>query len=191
MLSIPVLLLVCSQDWTGNLQMIITLEAYGTNTYNRYASRTHSVTVIGVGSLIIKISWFHIYIIQRKKKVFQISISYELKIEQSRLDKIPAVDCIKASNCVGTLVLEVVQTSENGSGMTARNSSLLVKSLEIKFNVTKTQNIQQLQEIHHWRGTPALKRQNWQYKNIYTYIYIYNLAPLNILSLILPVTSDT
>ena len=36
-LSIPVLLLVCSQDWTCNLQMIVSLEAQGTNTYNCYA----------------------------------------------------------------------------------------------------------------------------------------------------------
>ena len=36
-LSIPVLLLACSQDWTNNLQMIVSLEAEGTNAYNRYA----------------------------------------------------------------------------------------------------------------------------------------------------------
>ena len=36
-LSIPVLLLACSQDWTCNLQMIVFLEAQGTNAYNRYA----------------------------------------------------------------------------------------------------------------------------------------------------------
>ena len=36
-LSIPVLLLACSEDWTCNLQMIVSLKAYGTNTYNRYA----------------------------------------------------------------------------------------------------------------------------------------------------------
>ena len=36
-LSIPVLLLACSEDWTGNLQMIVSLEALGTNAYNRYA----------------------------------------------------------------------------------------------------------------------------------------------------------
>ena len=36
-LSIPVLLLVCNQDWTCNLQMIVSLESYGTNAYNRYA----------------------------------------------------------------------------------------------------------------------------------------------------------
>ena len=35
-LSIPVLLLVCSQDWTYNLRMIV-LEALGTNAYNCYA----------------------------------------------------------------------------------------------------------------------------------------------------------
>ena len=35
--SIPVLLLACSQDWTCNLQMIVSLEARGTNAYNRYA----------------------------------------------------------------------------------------------------------------------------------------------------------
>ena len=33
-LSIPVLLLTCSQDWTCNLQMIVSLEAYGSNAYN-------------------------------------------------------------------------------------------------------------------------------------------------------------
>ena len=36
-LSIPVLLLVSSQDWTCNLQMIVSLETLGTNAYNRYA----------------------------------------------------------------------------------------------------------------------------------------------------------
>ena len=35
-LSIPVLLLTCSQDWTCNLQMIVSLEAKGTNVYNCY-----------------------------------------------------------------------------------------------------------------------------------------------------------
>ena len=35
--SIPVLLLACSEDWTCNLQMIVSLEAQGTNAYNRYA----------------------------------------------------------------------------------------------------------------------------------------------------------
>ena len=36
-LSIPVLLLTCSEDWTCNLQMIVSLKAQGTNAYNRYA----------------------------------------------------------------------------------------------------------------------------------------------------------
>ena len=36
-LSFSVLLLVCSQDWNCNLQMIVCLEAKGTNAYNRYA----------------------------------------------------------------------------------------------------------------------------------------------------------
>ena len=36
-LSIPVLLLACSQDWTWSLLMIVSLEAKGTNAYNRYA----------------------------------------------------------------------------------------------------------------------------------------------------------
>ena len=36
-LSIPVLLLACSEDWTCNLQMIVSLEAQGTNAYNCYA----------------------------------------------------------------------------------------------------------------------------------------------------------
>ena len=36
-LSIPVLLLACSEDWTCNLQIIVSLEAQGTNAYNRYA----------------------------------------------------------------------------------------------------------------------------------------------------------
>ena len=36
-LSIPVLLLACSQDWTSNLQMTVSLEASGTNAYNRNA----------------------------------------------------------------------------------------------------------------------------------------------------------
>ena len=35
-LSIPVLLLACSKDWTCNLQMIASLEALGTNAYNHY-----------------------------------------------------------------------------------------------------------------------------------------------------------
>ena len=35
-LSIPVLLLTCSQVWTSNLQMIVSFEAEGTNTYNHY-----------------------------------------------------------------------------------------------------------------------------------------------------------
>ena len=37
MLSIPVLLLAYSQDWTCNFHMIITLESLGINAYNRYA----------------------------------------------------------------------------------------------------------------------------------------------------------
>ena len=36
-LSIPVLLLIYSQDWTCNLQNIVSLEAQGTNNNNRYA----------------------------------------------------------------------------------------------------------------------------------------------------------
>ena len=36
-LSIPVLLLACSQGWTYNLQMIVSLEAKGTNDYYPYA----------------------------------------------------------------------------------------------------------------------------------------------------------
>ena len=36
-LSIPVLLLACSEDWTCNLQMIVSLKAQGTNAYNHYA----------------------------------------------------------------------------------------------------------------------------------------------------------
>ena len=35
--SIPVLLLACSRDWTCNLQMIVSFEAQGSNTYNCYA----------------------------------------------------------------------------------------------------------------------------------------------------------
>ena len=38
-LSIPVLLLACSQDWTSNLHMIVSLEALETNAYNRYVMR--------------------------------------------------------------------------------------------------------------------------------------------------------
>ena len=41
-LSIPVLLLACSQDWTCNLQIIVSLEAKRTNAYNRYAMLLHS-----------------------------------------------------------------------------------------------------------------------------------------------------
>ena len=36
LLSIPVLLLACSEDWTCKLQMIVSLEAQGINAYNRY-----------------------------------------------------------------------------------------------------------------------------------------------------------
>ena len=36
-LSIPVLLLACSQNLTCNRPMIVSLEAKGTNAYNRYA----------------------------------------------------------------------------------------------------------------------------------------------------------
>ena len=36
-LSIPELLLACSQDWTCNPQMIVSLEAYRINAHNRYA----------------------------------------------------------------------------------------------------------------------------------------------------------
>ena len=39
-LSIPVLLLACSQDWTCNLQMIVSLEAWGTKVYTHYAMCT-------------------------------------------------------------------------------------------------------------------------------------------------------
>ena len=35
--GIPILLLACSEDWTRNLQMIVSLEAQGTNAYNSYA----------------------------------------------------------------------------------------------------------------------------------------------------------
>ena len=43
-LSFPVLLLACYEDWTCNLQMIVSLEAQGTNTM----CWTHGVMVIGV-----------------------------------------------------------------------------------------------------------------------------------------------
>ena len=36
-LSIPELLLACREDWTCNLPMIVSLEAQGNITYNRYA----------------------------------------------------------------------------------------------------------------------------------------------------------
>ena len=36
-LIIRILLLACSQDWTCNHSMIVSLEAQGTNTYNCYA----------------------------------------------------------------------------------------------------------------------------------------------------------
>ena len=36
-LSTPVLLLGCSQDWSCNLQIIVSLEAYETKAYKRYA----------------------------------------------------------------------------------------------------------------------------------------------------------
>ena len=35
-LSLPVLLLACNEDWTCNLQMIVSLEAQETNAYNSY-----------------------------------------------------------------------------------------------------------------------------------------------------------
>ena len=38
-LSIPVLLLACSQDRTCNLLMIVSSETWGSNAYNRYAIR--------------------------------------------------------------------------------------------------------------------------------------------------------
>ena len=37
MSSVPVSLHACSQDWISNLEMIVSLVAYGTNAYNRYA----------------------------------------------------------------------------------------------------------------------------------------------------------
>ena len=37
MLSIPEFLLACSQDWTCDLKMIVSLEALGTKAYKRYA----------------------------------------------------------------------------------------------------------------------------------------------------------
>ena len=36
-LTIPVLFLTYNQDWTCKLQMIVSLEAEGTNAYNSYA----------------------------------------------------------------------------------------------------------------------------------------------------------
>ena len=42
-LRIPVLLRTCSQDWICNLQMIVCLEAMGTNAYNRYADLLDSL----------------------------------------------------------------------------------------------------------------------------------------------------
>ena len=36
-LNIPVVLLACSEDWTCNLQMIVSSEAKRTNAYDRYA----------------------------------------------------------------------------------------------------------------------------------------------------------
>ena len=46
MLSIPVLLLACSEDWTCNFQMIVSLEAQGTNAYNLYAFIVYRPTLI-------------------------------------------------------------------------------------------------------------------------------------------------
>ena len=46
-LSIPVLLLVCCEDWTCNLQMIVALEAYRTNAYNRYAYNRYATGPAG------------------------------------------------------------------------------------------------------------------------------------------------
>ena len=51
-LSIPVLLLACSQDWTCDFLMIVSLEAWESMPITvRLSSRTHSVMVIGVDSL--------------------------------------------------------------------------------------------------------------------------------------------
>ena len=44
-LRIPVLLLASCQEWTCNLQMIVSLEAYGTNAYNCYAMYPAVLTV--------------------------------------------------------------------------------------------------------------------------------------------------
>ena len=44
-LSIPILLLTCCQDWTCNLQMIVSLEAEGTNNHNRYAMCPVEITI--------------------------------------------------------------------------------------------------------------------------------------------------
>ena len=39
------ILLACSEDWTCNLQMIVFLEAQGTNAYNRYAMCPVEITI--------------------------------------------------------------------------------------------------------------------------------------------------
>ena len=53
-LNIPVLLVVCSQDWTCNPQMIVFLEAEGTNAYNRY---TVCPAVKGLYYVLFKSPW--------------------------------------------------------------------------------------------------------------------------------------
>ena len=63
-LSIPVLLLPCSRDWTCNLQMIVSLEAWGTNAYNCYAigpvgwgCRIYQLLLWRGVSLLKRVSW--------------------------------------------------------------------------------------------------------------------------------------
>ena len=47
-LSIPVLLLAFSEDWTCNLQMIVSLEALGTNAYNCWTIQSEFLGLINL-----------------------------------------------------------------------------------------------------------------------------------------------
>ena len=67
-LSIPVLLLARGQDWTYNLQLIVSLEALGTNAYNRYAMcsewifGTYKLNVLTCLGLLLLCMIFYLYL---------------------------------------------------------------------------------------------------------------------------------
>ena len=68
-LRIPVLLLAYSQDWTCNLQMIVSLEALGTNAYNRYAmcSVGHKCVLLDINGY-SKLNYIYIYIYRERER---------------------------------------------------------------------------------------------------------------------------